>query len=56
MIQITIMVFSKKPLKASHNDCFPVRVVKFNSKQHKKSPWITDDIIKSIDHRNKLYN
>ena len=45
----------EKSLKESHNDCFPVRVVKFNGKRHNKSPWITDGIIKSINHRNKLY-
>ena len=45
----------EKSLKESHNDCFPVRVVKFNGKRHKKSPWITNGIIKSINHRNKLY-
>ena len=24
----------------SHNECFPTRVVKFNRKKHKISPWI----------------
>ena len=32
-----------------------MRVVKFNPKRHKKTPWITDGIIKSINVRNKLY-
>ena len=32
-----------------------MRVVKFNPKRHKKTPCITDDIIKSINVRNKLY-
>ena len=45
----------EKSLKNSHDECFPMRVVKFNPKRHKKTPWITDDIIKSINVRNKLY-
>ena len=39
----------------SHNECFPTRVVKFNRKKHKISPWITNGILKSINHRKKLY-
>ena len=31
------------------------RVVRFNKKKHKKTPWITAEILKSINHRNKLY-
>ena len=38
-----------------HNDCFPTRVVKFNRKKNKISPWMTNGILKSINHRNKLY-
>ena len=45
----------EKSLKKSHDECFPMRVVKFNPKRHKRTPWITDDIIKSINVRNKLY-
>ena len=45
----------EKSLKNSHDECFPMHVVKFNPKRHKKTPWITDDIIKSINVRNKLY-
>ena len=45
----------EKSLKNSHDECFPMCVVKFNPKRHKKTPWITDDIIKSINVRNKLY-
>ena len=30
-------------------------MVKFNKKKHKKTPWITAGILKSINHRNKLY-
>ena len=45
----------EKSLNNSHDECFPMRVVKFNPKRHKKTPWITDDIIKSINVRNKWY-
>ena len=30
-------------------------MVKFNKKKHKKTPWITVGILKSINRRNKLY-
>ena len=39
----------------SHNECFPTLVVKFNRKRHKISPWMTNGILKSINHRNRLY-
>ena len=39
----------------SHNECFPTRVVKFNRKRHNISPWMTNGILKSINHRNRLY-
>ena len=39
----------------SHNECFPTRVVKFNRKRHKISPWMTNGILKSINQRNRLY-
>ena len=45
----------EKSLKNSHDECFPMRVVKFNPKRHKKTSRITDDIIKSINVRNILY-
>ena len=34
---------------------FPCKVIKFNKYKHKKSPWITRGIIKSIKSRNDLY-
>ena len=34
---------------------FPVRVVKFNKRKHKKSNWITKGIINSISFRDKMY-
>ena len=39
----------------SHSECFPTRVVKFNRKRHKISPWLTNGILKSINQRNRLY-
>ena len=39
----------------SHNECFPTRVVKFNRKRHKISPWMTNGKLKSINQRNRLY-
>ena len=42
-------------LKETHCECFPERRVKFNSKKHKKNPWMTVGILKSINQRNKLY-
>ena len=45
----------EKSLINSHNECFPTRVVKFNRKSHKISPWMTNGILKSINHRNRLY-
>ena len=42
-------------IKETHSECFPERRVKFNAKKHKKSPWITNGILKSINNRNKLY-
>ena len=33
----------------------PERNIKFNKKKHKKSLWITNGIIRSINHRNRLY-
>ena len=42
-------------LTESYSACFPERVVRFNKKKHKKTPWITAGILKSINHRNKLY-
>ena len=43
-------------LKESHSGSFPERRVRFNVKKHKKTPWITNGILKSINNRNKIYN
>ena len=42
-------------LRESLIECFPTRTVRFNVKRHKKTAWITSGIIKSINHRNKLF-
>ena len=42
-------------LKETHSECFPERRVKFNDKKHKKTPWITNGTLRSINSRNKLY-
>ena len=42
-------------LKEVHTECFPERIVRFNDKKHKKTPWITTGILNSINRRNKLY-
>ena len=34
---------------------FPTQLVKFNKYKHKRSPWITDGILKSLKYRDKLY-
>ena len=39
----------------SYTECFPKRVMKFNKKKHKKNAWISVRIIRSINHRNRLY-
>ena len=42
-------------IKETHSECFLERRVKINVKKHKKTPWITNGILKSINNRNKLY-
>ena len=42
-------------LKETRSECFPERRVRFNDKKHKKTPWITNGILRSINTRNKLY-
>ena len=38
------------------NKHMPLKKVKFNKRKHKKSPWITNGIVKSIIKRDKLYS
>ena len=42
-------------LQKGQNLYMPLRKVKFNKKKHRKSLWITQGIIRSINFRNKLY-
>ena len=42
-------------ITGSYTECIPKRVVKFNKKKHKKNAWISFGIIRSINHRNRLY-
>ena len=44
----------EKELKESHQECFPVRTVKFNGKKTQKKSWMTLGILRSINHRNRL--
>jgi len=37
------------------NKHFPIVTVKFDRRKHKKSPWITNGLIKSINYRDKLF-
>ena len=41
-------------LKETHSECFPERRVKFNDKKRKKTLWITNGILRSINSRNKF--
>ena len=45
----------EQTLKEVHTECFPERIVRFNGRKHKKTPWITTGILNSINRRNKLY-
>ena len=45
----------ERTLKEVHTECFPERIVRFNGRKHKKTPWITTEILKPINRRNKLY-
>ena len=43
-------------ITAALENHFPIRTVKYNKHKHKKSPWITYGIIRSIHTRDRLYN
>ena len=45
----------EKELKESHQECFPVRTVKFNGKKHKKKIMSDFGILRAINHRNTMY-
>ena len=42
-------------LKSATKQHLAPKIVKFNKHRHKKSQWITQGIVKSISHRDKLY-
>ena len=43
-------------LNSSYNECIPLTKIKYkNSKSIPKSPWISKGLLKSINHKNKLY-
>ena len=39
----------------SMNERLEKKIVKFNRNKHKKDPWMTYGILKSVNHKNKLY-
>ena len=45
----------ERSLIETQSECFPDRVVRFNNKKHKKTPWATQGILNSINQRNRLY-
>ena len=45
----------ERTLTEVHIECFPERIVRFNDKKYKKTPWITTGILNSIIRRKKLY-
>ena len=34
---------------------FPIKYMRFNKYKHKKSPWVTNGLLKSISYKDKLY-
>ena len=45
----------EKMITERYDNHFPERCMKFNKYKHKLSKWITSDILKSIEYRDKLY-
>ena len=41
----------ERSLIKTQSECFPDRVVRFNNKKHKKTPWATQGILNSINQR-----
>ena len=39
----------------SVHKCLPQKFVKFNKHKHKKSKWITNEIVRSMASRDRLY-
>ncbi|KAG1656709.1 hypothetical protein GQR58_023766 [Nymphon striatum] len=42
-------------IQISKNKCMPEKIIKFNKYKHKKNPWITRGLIKSIKQRDEKY-
>jgi len=52
--QRNYIIFSKL-LKQAREKHLPKKLVKYNKKKHKRSAWMTDGILKSINIKDKLY-
>ena len=42
-------------LSQAKQKCMPKKLVKFDKKKHKQSPWMTNGILNSINSKNKMY-
>ena len=42
-------------LSQAKQKCMPKKLVKFDKKRHKRSPWMTNGILNSINSKNKMY-
>ena len=42
-------------LSQAKQKCMPEKIVKFDKKKHKQSPWMTNGILNSIYSKNKMY-
>ena len=42
-------------LSQAKQKCMPKKIVKFDKKKHKQSPWMTNGILNSINSKNKMY-
>ena len=51
---INYNIFEEILIKAKQNK-IPVNKKKINKRKHKKSPWITSSIVRSINKRDKMY-
>ena len=51
---INYNIFAEILIKAKQNN-LPVKKKKINKRKHKKSPWITSSIVRSINKRDKMY-
>ena len=42
-------------IKKAHLTAFPTKQVRFNKYKHKRNPWITNGLLKSVHERDKMY-